>query len=142
MYKDVLLPIDLNHESSWRKALPVAVAVCKQFQANLHLLTVIPDFGVSMVSQYFPESHQQQMKKNALDGLHALSSEHVGNDVSVQHIVGEGTVYQLILETAQDMNADLIVLAAHRPELKDYLLGPNASRVVRHAKCSVYVIRE
>jgi nucleotide-binding universal stress UspA family protein len=40
------------------------------------------------------------------------------------------------------MNADLIVLAAHRPELKDYLLGPNASRVVRHAKCSVYVIRE
>jgi nucleotide-binding universal stress UspA family protein len=142
MYKDVLLPIDLNHESSWRKALPVAVAVCKQFQANLHLLTVIPDFGMSMVSQYFPENHQQQMKKNALDGLHALSREHVGNDVSVQHIVGEGTAYQIILETAQDMNADLIVLAAHRPELKDYLLGPNASRVVRHAKCCVYVIRE
>jgi nucleotide-binding universal stress UspA family protein len=36
----------------------------------------------------------------------------------------------------------VIVLASHRPELKDYLLGPNAARVVRHAKCSVLVVRD
>ncbi len=142
MYKDVLLPIDLNHESSWRKALPVAVAVCQQSKASLHVLTVIPDFGLSMISQYFPENYQQEMKKQALDNLHALTRKYVGADVTVQHIVGEGTIYQVILETARDIHADLIVLASHRPELEDYLIGPNASRVVRHATCSVYVIRE
>jgi nucleotide-binding universal stress UspA family protein len=35
----------------------------------------------------------------------------------------------------------MIVMASHRPELKDYLLGPNAARVVRHAECSVLVVR-
>jgi len=26
--------------------------------------------------------------------------------------------------------------------LRDYLLGPNAAKVVRHADCSVYVVRD
>ena len=43
---------------------------------------------------------------------------------------------------ADETNADLIVMASHRPELKDFLLGPNAARVVRHANCSVLVVRE
>ena len=38
-------------------------------------------------------------------------------------------------------SADLIVLASHKPALKDYLLGANASRVVRSAPCSVHVVR-
>lgn len=141
MYKNILLPIDLNDESSWRKALPVADALRQQYGANLSVLTVVPDFGMSMISQYFPEKHRQEMKKNALDLLHTLISENVSADVPIQHIFGEGTVYQVILETAKKINADLIVLAAHRPELQDYLLGPNASRVVRHANCSVFVVR-
>ncbi len=35
----------------------------------------------------------------------------------------------------------MIVMASHRPEMSDYLLGPNAARVVRHARRSVSVIR-
>ncbi len=33
-------------------------------------------------------------------------------------------------------------MGSHRPELSDYLLGPNAGKVVRHAKCLVMVVRE
>jgi len=42
----------------------------------------------------------------------------------------------------QKIDADLIVLGANRPDLKDYLLGPNASRVVRHSARSVLVVRD
>ncbi|MFQ5760821.1 MAG: universal stress protein, partial [Acidiferrobacterales bacterium] len=42
---------------------------------------------------------------------------------------------------AEKAGCDLIVMASQRPELKDYLLGPNAARVVRHANCSVLVAR-
>ena len=38
--------------------------------------------------------------------------------------------------------ADLIVVGSHRPAMRDYLLGTNAARVVRHAHCSVLVARE
>jgi nucleotide-binding universal stress UspA family protein len=33
-------------------------------------------------------------------------------------------------------------MGSGRPELADYLLGPNADKVVRHAKCSVMAVRE
>ncbi|MEO0863555.1 MAG: universal stress protein, partial [Pseudomonadota bacterium] len=36
---------------------------------------------------------------------------------------------------------DAIFVGAHRPELKDYLIGPNAARVARHAQQSVFVVR-
>ena len=59
----------------------------------------------------------------------------------MQHIVGNGNVYESILEVAKRIKADLIVVQARRPELRKYLLGPNAARVVRHATCSVMVVR-
>jgi len=46
------------------------------------------------------------------------------------------------LAVAEEAVADLIVVGSHRPAMKDYLLGTNAARVVRHARCSVLVARE
>jgi nucleotide-binding universal stress UspA family protein len=65
----------------------------------------------------------------------------VPEDVPVQHIVGHGTAYEEILRVAGDIKSDLIVMGSHRPNMEDYLLGPNAARVVRHANCSVLVVR-
>jgi len=47
-----------------------------------------------------------------------------------------------LMAVGERIGADLIVLASHRPAMKDYLLGANASRVVRHAPCSVFVVRD
>ena len=59
----------------------------------------------------------------------------------MQHIVTAGNVYESIINVGKKIHADLIVMSAHRPELKDYLLGPNAARVVRHSDRSVLVVR-
>ena len=52
------------------------------------------------------------------------------------------SIYAEILAVAESAAADLVVVGSHRPAMKDYLLGTNASRVVRHARCSVLVARE
>jgi hypothetical protein len=52
-----------------------------------------------------------------------------------------GTVYHEVLKAADKLGVDVIVLSAHRPAFKDYFLGSNAARIVRHAKQSVYVVR-
>lgn len=52
-----------------------------------------------------------------------------------------GSIYSEILADAERSGANLIVIASHQPELSDYLLGSNAAKVVRHAKCDVYVVR-
>jgi nucleotide-binding universal stress UspA family protein len=82
------------------------------------------------------------MAEKALQKLHEFVDANIPAEMNVQHIVGEANVYEVILSIADKINADVIVVAVHRPELKDYLLGPNAARVVLHAKCLVMVVRE
>ncbi len=42
---------------------------------------------------------------------------------------------------ANSHDVGCIVMASHRPGLQDYLLGSTAARVLRHANCSVYIVR-
>lgn len=64
-------------------------------------------------------------------------------DLKPKIVVEHGeSIYDVILETAQEADVDLIVVGSHRPKMKDYLLGTNAGRVVRHANCSVLVARD
>ncbi len=97
---------------------------------------------MSIISQYFPENFEKEVGEKVLARLKDFVADKVPDELSVQHIVGEGSVCEVILNMSETVEADLIVMASHRPELKDYLLGPNAARVVRHAKCSVMVVRE
>jgi nucleotide-binding universal stress UspA family protein len=142
MFKHVLLPVDLGEESSWKKALPTAVDMCQQSGADLHVLAVVPDFGMSIVGQYFPEGYEKEVAEKILAQLKVFVRDNIPEGIPVQHIIGEGNVYEVILKIAGDVGADLIILSSHRPKLKDYLLGPNAARVVRHAECSVMVVRD
>ena len=105
-------------------------------------MTVVPDFGMNIVAQYFPKGYEKEVNQKALEQLKAFVKEHVPRDITVKHAVSEGSIYETILSVAQQTNADLIIMQSLRPELKDYLLGPNAARVVRHAQCSVLVVRE
>ena len=59
----------------------------------------------------------------------------------ISSVVRQGGIYHEILEEAQAINADLIVMSSHRPAMKTYFLGSNAGHVVRYAKCSVLVVR-
>jgi nucleotide-binding universal stress UspA family protein len=53
-----------------------------------------------------------------------------------------GSVYREILAYADKTGADLIIVASHKPNVGDYLLGTTASRIVRHAPCSALVVRQ
>ena len=141
MYKDILFPIDVTEESSWKHTLPVVVAHAQAFGSRVHLMTVIPDSGMSLVSQYFSDDAVDKIVQETNKALHRFSEENIPKSVKVQHIVTQGIVYKSIIETTQRIKADIIIMSAHRPELKDYLLGPNAARVVRHSDCSVLVVR-
>jgi nucleotide-binding universal stress UspA family protein len=142
MYRTILLPVDLGDEHSWRKALPTALALRETFAAALHVVTVVPEFGLPIVGQYFPPDYEAKMHQHVADQLEEFVARQVPEGVAVQRIVAAGKIYQQILRVAEETQADLIVMGSHRPELSDYLLGPNAARVVRHAACSVMVVRE
>jgi nucleotide-binding universal stress UspA family protein len=142
MFKEILLPIDLGDPGPSAKALATAVELGRGEGATLHLLAVLPGFGMSIVSQYFPENFEEKALAEAAVQLRKIVEDKVPSDIATQTIVASGTIYEEILRVAKEIGCDLIVMASHRPELKDYLLGPNAARVVRHAGCSVLVVRD
>lgn len=141
MYKDILVPIDLDHPEASGKAVQTSCQIATGSDSVLHFLSVIPPLG-SFASSFFPDDFKQEASKAALERLHKFTESAVLADHSVHHIVAHGSIYDQILSIRTKINADLIVMASHRPELSDYLLGPNAARVVRHAPCSVVVVRD
>ena len=141
MFKEILFAVDLTAQESQQSALDAVLAFAKVSGARVHVMTVVPDFGMSIVASYFPENFEQRALQDASKQLRAYVKSHVPKGVKTQHIVGHGTIYREILNAAADIGADLIVMASHRPEVTDYLLGPNAAKVVRHADCSVLVVR-
>lgn len=140
MARTILMPVDLSDPHSWEKSLPEALYLLGT-DGVLHVASVMPDFGISQVSTFF----KQDFEKEALHALGAQLSEWVAQNVpdaveAHPHVL-HGTIYDEILRAAEKLNVDVIVMGSHRPALQDYLLGPNAARVVRHARCSVYVVR-
>ncbi|MDF1871117.1 universal stress protein [Vannielia sp.] len=143
MIKNVLCAVDIANPKAETKVLERAYKLAEMEGAQLDVITVIPDYGMSVVGGYFGSDHTAKAKAKAGELLKTLVAQTLGAEVNgkIRHVIGVGNAYHEILETAEKAGADLIVLGAHTPDIKDYLLGPNAARVVRHSTCSVYVVR-
>lgn len=143
MSKSVLCAIDISDPSD-QEVLNTANKLAELDNAQLDVITVVPNFGVTLVSSYFDENFQGEMVSKTKEALKELVGEVLGEDRNrdIRHLVTTGSIYEEILEAANQAGSDLIVIGAHKPDLKEFLLGPNAARVVRHSKCSVYVVRD
>jgi nucleotide-binding universal stress UspA family protein len=93
------------------------------------------------IGTFFPPDFEEKAVAEARDRIEALARGKISPNIGASCPVAQGTVYEEILAMARDVRADFIVMASHRPELTDYLLGPNAARVVRHSEVSVLVVR-
>ncbi len=140
MPRQILLPIDLSDPASWQKPLSEALLLLGP-EGKLHVVSVLPDLGLPQVGSFFPKTFEKDALKALGRALTDWIEAHVPAGVDVYPHVLHGRIYDEILRAADKLGVDVIVMGAHRPALRDYLLGPNAARVVRHARCSVYVVR-
>lgn len=140
MTASVLVAIDLTHPEEAAALLGKGRKLLDA-GGKFAAVTVIPDFGMSIVGAFFREGSEKEAMELAATKLHEVTESVLGAGYPVQHVIRHGAAYEEILEAAQLVNADLIVIGAHKPDFGDYLLGPNAARVVRHAKASVLVER-
>lgn len=139
MYSTILLPIDLNHEASWSKALPLAAQMAQAGGGRLHLLAILPDFGSSLVAGYFPSGFLDKAMADAKQALEPLARQ---SGAATETHVAHGHVSEQVLTAAEAVKADLIVMASHPPDqLRELLVGSNADKIVRASPISVLVVR-
>jgi nucleotide-binding universal stress UspA family protein len=141
MLKAILVPIDTAEESSWRRVLPLAVDQARRYGATLHVTTVVEHVEIDLPDLPSPGDISQRRRQGAAAALEAIARAHIPGDVAHERHAAVGNVHREILSLAERIGADLIMMASHRPALKTYLIGTHAARVVRHARCSVYVVR-
>jgi nucleotide-binding universal stress UspA family protein len=144
MTQTILAAIDLNHPDQSRKILLKAWELAQTDGNNLAVISVLPDFGMTLIGPWFKEGAAEAAFTAAGEALHATVIDALGPeaDAQVKHILRQGTAYQEILKAVTKLSPSLVVMGAHRPELKDYMIGPNSARVVRHANCSVLILRD
>jgi len=143
MTNSVLCAVDISNGDLDVDVLKTAATLADRDKAQLDVVTVLPDFGESWVSGFFEADFHEKAIEEARAKLMGMCISALGSDRNekIRHVIATGTAYQEILKTAESAGSDLIVIGAHKPDLKDYLLGPNAARVVRHSTVSVYVVR-
>lgn len=143
MTQPVLCAVDISNGLDDVKTVQTAARLAAMDGAQLDVIAVVPDFGLSPVGSFFNEDHHEIVVKEGRELLNTLVTEALGaeGNAKVNHVVGTGRAYDEVLKLASQIEPSLIVIGARKADLADYLLGPNAARIVRHANTSVYVVR-
>lgn len=141
MTTTVLCAVDLGQADRSENVLLQAAKIADMNGASLSVITVVPDYGMSIVGTFFDKDTLENALKRANEELHTFVTEALPKASDVQHIVALGTVYEEVLKASQNIEADLVVIGASKPDLADKILGPNAARVARHSGASVYIVR-
>ena len=136
MYKKILVPVDLSAPEKADKALKKAEALLDQ-GGQIALLNVVED-----LPGYLAIDLPVDLIENAINDARTKLTDLKEKSAFVGPVeIRSGAPAREILAAAEELKADLIIIASHTPDFSNYFIGATADRVVRHAKCSVLVDR-
>jgi len=137
MYQNIIVAIDPYAPAKVNHAIAVANKL-KSEGGQVTLVTVVASIPAYVVEQ-LPKGQLELNRQEAESNLKEYASG--SNDIEILAITSLSSAGAALVELSAKKKADLIVVASHRPGLKDYFLGSTAGRVVRHSPCAVHVVR-
>lgn len=143
MYKTILVPVDIEEDELTRNALLHVVKLAKMSDVTtVHLFHALPDASAFLSAYSFGiKEFKNEAVVKADEKLASLIKTIDLPASRLSFSVSFGTPRDEVLQLAEEIDADLIVVGSRRPDVKTYLLGSNAAAIVRHAKTSVLVVR-
>ena len=136
MYKTIVVAVDIGHGELGKMLIDKAVQLLDE-GGEIRMLYVLDEVP-SYIAAELPQDLSERRNAEARVELKALAQ---AAGVKAEIEVRTGAASGQILQCAEDIEADLIMIASHRPGLSDYFIGSTAARVVRHAQCSVLISR-
>ena len=109
----------------------------------LHVIDVLSNQLPEMMASYPGVEHDRDAQRKPAEALVGKTAQLVRNKCfRVTTAVELGSPKSKIIDTAAEWHADLIVLGSHgRTGLDRFLLGSLPDSVLRHAHCSVELVR-
>ncbi|MFH7587120.1 universal stress protein [Oceanimonas smirnovii] len=140
MFKEILLPLDFEHEYLTARVVESALRLCHP-QGRIHLLYVNPSRVHHAAAPFYSKELLEKQDEAIRDQLSGFMQTYIPAEHQGRMEVRHGVVYDTILARAKKLAIDMIIMPASRPGAETYLLGSNSSKVVRHANCAVLVVR-
>ena len=141
MYRKIMVPLDGS--SFAEHALPLARAIARRCEAELHLVAVVPPLAEAYTEGvFFGTADLEAEVVSRQKGYLSRVRGQLAGDLNVSVVVMEGEVAGCLCTHATDCGADLVVMATHgRSPLARFWLGSVADEVVRHATLPILLVR-
>lgn len=145
MFEHILVPVDGSLTAAL--AISRAAAVAQAFNSTVTLIYVIDPYaftGVGTDLSYGQAEYLGAATAEAKDVLNAARQMFEAHGLEARSSVVEGhAVYRAILDAAEALDADLVVMGSHgRHGLEKLILGSVTAQVLSHAHLSVLVVRD
>lgn len=149
--KKVLIAMD--YDLTAQKIAETGHAFARAMNAQAVLLHVTSDYvyysslDYSPILGYDSFSNLGTLQTETVEELHKAAENylqttksHLGDD-TIETIVKDGDFGDVILETAKELNVDVIVMGTHgRRGLDKMLMGSVAEKVLRHSPVPLFII--
>ncbi len=141
MFKNILVPLHLDYTENHEKLFAGALEVLDKKEGKLSLLYVNENRAHGSVYPILDEENEKHYNHNAFIELKNIAKKHSLPEEKISFNIRDGSAHREILEEARRIKADAIVMMATKPGLGSYFISSTSERVIRHAECSVFVIR-
>ena len=139
--KKVLIALDYDETS--QKVAEQGFAMAKAMNAKVILLHIISEQPVYYSSYAYMREWRVDIMGDLEKSVHEFmekAKKSLGDD-SIQIVVEFGGIAATILDTAKDLNADIIVIGTHsRSWLENIILGSEAEDVLKKATIPLFIV--
>jgi nucleotide-binding universal stress UspA family protein len=140
MFRKILVPIDTAEPAVAEPGVYFAAQLAALTNAAVRMVHVLPAIPLNL--QEFLPPHVSTDRENAARATLLEMAKKANVPAGCfSHSVRTGAASDEVLAEARFWGADLIIIGSHNPSTRTFLLGSNAERIVRHANCSVMVVR-
>lgn len=136
-YSTILVPIAPGYGEEAHRALEVARSLLTP-DGRITVVSVIEELPAYLTMEIY-STMDPQVRENQMTVGEGIVEAFTAEDTEV--VTRSGHPTRVILDLAKTEGHDCIVIPSAQPGWEHYLLGSTASGVVRHARCSVHVVR-
>jgi len=142
MFKKIVCPVDFSEFTD--DILKYATNIAKKYDAELHLLHVIPNLNYfTPYESFLTPENLVLMEKNIEKEVEKDFEKIIQSiDISVKKIIKTGVIFVEIMDYIKEENIDLVIMGTHgRSGIEHILIGSVAEKIVRKSACPVLTIR-
>lgn len=141
MFEKIVVPIDPGEVEFSASALAAAARLAAGSNGVIRIVAVMAEMN-AYITEFLPADFETGLAADTEKRVRAIAEAAGIPADRLSVVMRSGSIYHEVIDEAAEWGADSIVVSSHRPQMSTYLLGSNAAKIVRHAPCSVLVVRD